>query len=191
LHVLVPLDKLSRDVSLASDRAGVAAVVVPAGLSIVVDIEERHGQALFGFVRRLGLSDPEAEDCVQETLLRLALQLASARPIDDAKGWIFRTGYRIAMDEHRLRRRLRGIVERLQPPPSIDLATTTDHEALWAEVDRLTKRQREVIYLRFRADLSFEQVSAVLGISSSAARSHCTHAVQTLRERLDWEGSHS
>jgi hypothetical protein len=30
-------------------------------------VEERNGQAMLGFVRRLGLDDEEAQDCVQDT----------------------------------------------------------------------------------------------------------------------------
>ena len=32
---------------------------------VVVDVEQRHGQALFGFVRRQGLTDERAHDAVQ------------------------------------------------------------------------------------------------------------------------------
>ena len=51
---------------------------------------------------------------------------------------------------------------------------------IWAEVDRLPERQRAVLYLRYRADLPFETVRRVLGITSSAARSHATQAVAAM-----------
>lgn len=184
--MLVPTERLSRmDTASVHPGQGASVVTVPADLSVVADVEAHHGQALFGFARRLGLNDAEAEDCVQETLLRLSIQLARGTRIDDLKGWVFRAGYRIAMDEHRLRRRLRLLLGRLPAPHSVDPATVSDHEALWAEVDRLTVRQRQVIYLRYRADLAFEQIAAVLGITSSAARSHATQALQALRAHID------
>ena len=48
----------------------------------------------------------------------------------------------------------------------------------------LTDRQRQVIYLRYQADLAFDEIGAVLGISASAARSHCTFGLSALRKRL-------
>ena len=60
----------------------------------------------------------------------------------------------------------------------------TDHVALWTLVDRSPTRQRQAIYLRYHADLSFVDVAHVIGITASAARSHATQAVATLREHL-------
>jgi DNA-directed RNA polymerase specialized sigma24 family protein len=40
------------------------------------------------------------------------------------------------------------------------------------------------VYLRYRSDLDFEEIGQVLGITSSAARSHATQATATLRARL-------
>ena len=60
---------------------------------------------------------------------------------------------------------------------------------MWAEVDRLPTRQREVLYLRYRSDLTFEAIGEVLGITSSAARSHATQAMATLRQRFPTGGA--
>ena len=46
--------------------------------AIVLDLERGEGQALFGFVRRLGLSDAQAADAVQDVLLRLWAELIQA-----------------------------------------------------------------------------------------------------------------
>jgi len=90
------------------------------------------------------------------------------------------------MDEHRLGRRVGRMVERLgsrSEPPSME-SRATDHVALWTQVDRSPTRQRQAIYLRYHADLSFDDVAHVMGITASAARSHATQAVATLREHL-------
>ena len=152
----------------------------------VEDLEARHGQALFGFVRRLGLSDEQAADSVQEVLLRLWAEIDKGVVIHDPKAWVFRSIYRLAMDEHRLRRRVSGLVALIggrsaRQEPEHDVA---DRIAVWTEVDRLPERQRHVLYLRYRADLPFDQIGDVLGMTASAARSHATQATATLRRRL-------
>jgi RNA polymerase sigma factor (sigma-70 family) len=58
---------------------------------------------------------------------------------------------------------------------------------VWGEVDRLPERQRAVLYLRYRADLTFDAIGGVLGITASAARSHASQAIRTLRLRLAGE----
>ena len=151
----------------------------------VVDLEVRHGQALFGFVRRQGLTDTEAEDAVQEVLVRLWLEIRAGRAVDNPRAWAYRSVYRIAMDSHRLHRRVAGLIQRLDARPSAAATRdATDQLAVWAEVDRLPVRQRQVLYLRYRADLSFEEIALTLGITASAARSHATQAMATLRRNL-------
>ena len=157
----------------------------PADPRIVSDLDARHGQGLLGFVRRQGLSDEQADDAVQEVLLRLWMELRRGVVIDNPKSWAYRAIYRLAMDEHRLRRRLAGLRNLLGSPvrePRVH--DISDRIAVWSEVDRLPVRQRQVIYLRYRSDLTFEEIGEVLGITSSAARSHASQATATLRGRL-------
>jgi DNA-directed RNA polymerase specialized sigma24 family protein len=151
----------------------------------LIELERDEGQALFGFALRLGLSETESQDAVQETLLRLWAQLRAGATIDRPRNWTFRTIYRIAMDQHRLRRRAVSLLDRIRlsarPGPAFEPGAAVD---VWPEVDRLTDRQRQVIYLRYQADLAFDEIGAVLGISASAARSHCTFGLSALRKRL-------
>ena len=153
--------------------------------AVILDLERREGQSLFGFALRLGLSDAEAQDAVQESFLRLWARMSAGTTIDDPRNWTFRTIYRVAMDEHRLRRRgsaLLGRIVRLSARPSAD--EPREPTDVWTEVDRLSDRQRQVVYLRYQADLAFDDIGAVLGISASAARSHATFAHAALRKIL-------
>jgi len=150
----------------------------------LIAFEREHGQALFGFARRLGLDDGEAMDVVQDMFLRLLRQLATGRPMSNTRGWAYQTTYRRAMDHHRARRRHLAVVERLQGPAQAPGVPTDDRIAVWSAVDGLPERQRAVIYLRYRADLPFEEIGTILGVTASAARSHAAQAMATLRREL-------
>jgi RNA polymerase sigma factor (sigma-70 family) len=60
---------------------------------------------------------------------------------------------------------------------------------VWAAVDTLPPRQRHVVYLHYAADLSFEEIAGIIGISPSAARTHSSRGMATLRQRLQDEVS--
>lgn len=170
---------------LAATDGGLRPGRSEAQAAIVEDLDARHGQRLFGFVRRLGLSDEQADDAVQEVLLRLWSELDTGTFIENPKGWAYRAIYRLAMDQHRLRRRLAALTEALGRAGSLgDTRDSSDRLAVWAEVDLLPPRQRQVLYLRYRADLSFAEIGDALGITASAARSHATQAMATLRSRF-------
>jgi len=153
----------------------------------VAGLADADVQALFGFVRRLGLRDEQADDAVQEVLVRLLEEQRRGVVIDNARAWAYRAIYRLAMDQHRLRTRIHALVAALgrRPPrTSVDVA---DRVAVWSEVDRLSLRQRQVIYLRYRSDLDFPEIAHALAITPSAARSHATQAIARLRSRLGSE----
>ena len=150
----------------------------------VARIHHGDAQALFGFVRRLGLTDDQADDAVQEVFARLLAEYGRNVAIVNPRAWAFRAVYRLAMDEHRLRRRLTALARRLERAERSKPVDDADRVAVWGEVDRLPRRQRQVIYLRYRGDLSYEEIAQVLGITPSAARSHSTQAVATLRRTL-------
>ncbi|MBI3751724.1 MAG: sigma-70 family RNA polymerase sigma factor [Chloroflexi bacterium] len=156
---------------------------------VLEDVHARSSQQLFGFARRLGLTDDEAAEVVQEALLRLWRTLRRGATIDDPRAWTFRTTYRLAMDRHRLRRRWAGFVEGLGGSDtarldSIPTSSPDELIAVWAEVNRLPPRQRQVLYLHYRADLTFEAIGRVLGLEASSARGHAARAIARLRDRL-------
>jgi RNA polymerase sigma factor (sigma-70 family) len=150
----------------------------------------RRAQEMFGFARRLGLSDEDASDAVQETMLRLWRELESGAAIDDPDAWAFRALYRLGMDSHRLRRRLTGLADRLRAAGDGrrqldgDPARRVETDIVWQAVDRLPQRQRAVLYLRYRSDLPYERIGLALGMSPGAARGHASTGLATLRRSL-------
>jgi RNA polymerase sigma-70 factor (ECF subfamily) len=157
------------------------AVGLPLAASAVADVHDRRGRELFGLCRRLGLDDDESNDAVQEAFLRMWAESKRGTIILDPDAWAFRVTYRLAMDHHRLGRGVRSLLDRMSavvPRPEPD---PTDRLAVWAEVDRLPPRQRAVIYLRYRADLPFERIAAVMGITANGARNDASAATAALR----------
>lgn len=151
---------------------------------IVEEVNGTSGQQLFGFARRLGLRDDEADDAVQEALLRLLRTVCDGTVLDSPIAWTFRTTYRLAMDRHRLRRRAEALFARITSADADPADTTDELLAVWSEVDRLPSRQRHILYLHYRADLTFEVIATILDIEPSSARSSATRGLARLRERL-------
>lgn len=182
---------------VGDDSAESARVVRGSAEKTVRAVYERRAQEMFGFARRLGLSDEDASDAVQECMARLMNELTRGTAIDDPEAWSFRVLYRVGMDSHRLRRRFEGLAERLSAAavwqragdgdPAARLDALLDADSVWQAVDRLPARQRAVLYLRYRADLQFERIALVLGISAGAARAHASVGLATLRRWLGEE----
>jgi RNA polymerase sigma factor (sigma-70 family) len=154
----------------------------------VVSLQADRGAELWGLARHLNLEPEEADDAVQETLLRLWSALRDGQAIERPDAWAFRTLYRLAMDKHRWRRRVRALAERIGAQPGhTSPYDHADRMAVWDAVESLPERQRLAIYLRYRADLPFEEIGQILGIAAPSARSHVSRALDALRAQLGEE----
>ena len=155
----------------------------------VTEHYERRGRELWGLARRLGATDEQAADVVQEAHLRLWRELSSGTYVEDIDAWVFRVAYRLVMDQHRLERRVRELVGRLSLGHLESMSHAVDDRlSLWPMVDRLPARERATLYLRYRADLSFEQIGEVMGITTASARTYASRGVERLRSTVGERG---
>lgn len=133
----------------------------------VVAAYEQHARILWEYARRLGRDHDGADDAVQEAFARLLHQAAARRP-DNIGGWLYRAIHNLVMDEHRRGRRIATRpVQDLGDHPSLDDPDAAERIAIWDAVDRLPARQREVIFLRYRAGLDFASIGSITGTGES------------------------
>jgi len=167
----------------------VGPLTATADAALLSELHELHGADLFDFARHLGLTDELAADALQETLLRLWRELQRGTLVENPLGWAYRTCYRLAMEQHRWRRRLARLLPRLAPASAAYAGPEADAErrAVWDAVDSLPPRQRHALYLHYAADLPFAEVAEILNISPSAARTHASRGLATLRSELTIE----
>jgi len=116
------------------------------------------------------LADMEsARDAVQDTFLKLWNQqekLCSIKP------WLYTTCRNRCIDILRKNRRIVSIDsaqlethESPSPRPDQSAAAHDQHSEILSHFEELSANQREVIRLRFDADLSYREISAITGLS--------------------------
>jgi len=155
---------------------------------LLPDLQAHHGSALYDFARHQGLTDEQAADAVQEALLRLWREMRRGTRIERPPAWLFRTVYHLAMAQHRWRRQLALLLPRIAPRHSGYAGPeASDRLSVWGAVDVLPVRQRQVLYLHYAADLPFDEVAGILGISGSAARTHASRGLAAVRIDLNRE----
>lgn len=129
----------------------------------------------------------EAEDLLQVALLRTARHWERAREAPAA--YAHRVLINLVNDRHR--RLSRRVIE--QPlddrhataRPVVDHAEpVADHDAIIRAVNLLAPRQREVVVLRFFADLSVSETAGAIGSSAGSVKTHTSRALERLRELL-------
>ncbi len=165
------------------------------------DLRERwmvvlpYRDRLLRVARRQALNAEDAEDCVQEALLRAV----AVEPFDATRieGWLVTVVRRLAVDQHRDRTRCRRAGTRAAmrelPEPAPDEVVLDAAEANWLRehVAGLAGRERDVLVHR-AAGMSPTEAARALGVSDKAANSAYTRARHHLqvvwRATLAWLG---
>ena len=129
----------------------------------------------------------EAEDLVQECLLKVARRWTRVRRMEQPQAYARRILVNLALDGARRRAQRRRELEPGTPPvlSAIDplQALETRAELLQA-LGQLHERQRAVLVLRYFNDLTEAQVADVLGCSPGTVKSSASRGLARLREAL-------
>ena len=128
-----------------------------------------------------------AEDVVQDCFI--AMHRAWWRLRDTSKALPYLRRAVINRSRSVLRRRV--VADRHLPLPAPPLPSAEDNAlagmeraSVPAALRALPPRQREVVVLRYYADLSEAQIAAAMGISKGAVKAHAARAKDTLRTLL-------
>ncbi len=145
-------------------------------------LDAHRDDVLRFLVAALGRHD--ADDAFQETFISALRAYPRLRPDSNLRGWVLTIAHRKALDVHRARGRnpvpIAEIGERTGRAP----AGTESPDDHWERVRALPPRQREVLTLRYAADLTHAEIARALGCSEEAARRAAADGLKTLREEL-------
>jgi RNA polymerase sigma-70 factor (ECF subfamily) len=129
-----------------------------------------------------------AEDAAQQAFAKAAVNLPRLRKPDQFGRWVAAICRNEARDLIRMRRAPQVDEE---PPMSVNEAgpePSEAGEAVKKALSRLPAEAKEVIFLRFYDGLSYEQISAALGISEQAINGRLRRAKRKLAQYLRRDG---
>jgi RNA polymerase sigma-70 factor (sigma-E family) len=136
-------------------------------------------RAAYRVAYRLSGSREDAADCAQEACARAYTDWRRLSSRGDVTPWVIRVSGNLAIDRWRKLQRARRI-------PAVDdvAAPNADRLDLARALDALPRRQREVIVLRYIADMSELAVANALGCSLGTVKTHASRALVALRRTL-------
>jgi RNA polymerase sigma factor (sigma-70 family) len=104
------------------------------------------------------------------------------------RAWLFGIARNAALDELRRRKRAAEApapVAASEPAPDEAAELAAQRDAVRVALHQLSPRDRELIALKYHADLSHAEIAAVLGVSPSNAGTLLHRAMTKLREAVD------
>jgi RNA polymerase sigma-70 factor (ECF subfamily) len=151
-------------------------------------LARRYAARAVGLARRITGNDADAEEVVQEALLRVWTNAPRWRPLASFRTWFYRVVLNLCLS----RRRRPGFMplDAAGDPP--DPAPAADTALAAAEADRqvaaaiaaLPDRQRAAIVLTYHEGLSNAEAAAILETSVSGLEALLVRAKRALRQQL-------
>jgi len=129
----------------------------------------------------LGCSVEDAQDLAQSTLLRCHVAWSKVQRADDRDAYVYQVLLNCLRDSRRRRWWGERPTERLPEEPVSDRSAEVDvADAVHRAMAGLSNAHREVVVLRYLADLSAQQTAGVLGVEVGTVKSRLSRALSRL-----------
>jgi len=173
----------------APDDAAIVRRVLDGDVEAYADLVARHRDRLWRYAFHILRDREDAEDAVQEALVRAYRALPRSEP-DRFGSWLFQ----ILVNRCRTIGGRRGRRERVQVADegALERAAVEDlserhawREAIAWALDRLSAEQREAFLLKYVEELSYEEMAEMTGDGVSALKMRVKRACDALRALLE------
>jgi RNA polymerase sigma-70 factor (sigma-E family) len=180
----------SRAVADAQPRAAASGAAAPGAARQAADealtlVYQAHYALLVRTAAVLVGDIATAEDVVQESFIAMHRAWWRLRDTSRALPYLRRS----VINKSRSVLRRRAVADRHLQPPALELPSALAgvlRSSVLAALNALPARQREVVILRYYADLSEAEIAVALGISRGAVKSHAARAKDSLRAVLGY-----
>ena len=160
------------------------------------DLVSRHERAMLAVARAYFASGADAEDAVQNALVKAFRSLGQLADGAKFAGWLMRITVNTCLDTLRARTDKQSLADfatsvQVYPrlgqdaPTPATLASRSERlERLRAAIGRLPEEQRVVVMLHYAEDMTYEQMAEYLQVPASTVQGRLHRAKQALRELL-------
>jgi len=147
-----------------------------------------HARSLYGTALRLTRNPQDAEDLLQETLLRAYRGFASYRPGTNVRAWLFTILHRVRTDVLRKRGRSPQTTELADDGPAVnpehESRLTAGNEDVQRALAEVPEVFRSALVLRDIEEFSYEEIAGILGVKVGTVMSRIHRGRAHLRRLL-------
>jgi len=174
------------------------ALPIPHTTTSTIDLAalvDTYSALLFRVAHSILRNRAEAEDVVQDVFVRVLEKRTSLPEVRDMRVWLVRIAWNRALDR---RQRIRpdqmddifaGTLVGRNLPADQAIDEQRRMKSVLQEMERLPKKERQVLLLAALEELSTAEMAAITGRSESAVRALLFRARTRLRERLNKGGN--
>ena len=153
------------------------------------ELMRRYQRTLFNVCARYLGNDRDADDVCQEVMLKVLYGLKNFEGKSKFKTWLYSITYNECITQYRKEKRKRRLLDALSLDP---LEEASEEQAPKQEenggLDRwlvhVNPIDREILVLRFVAELEFQEIADIMHMGLSATKMRYKRALDRLREKF-------
>ena len=158
-------------------------------------VETYQGQ-VYRLVLHMGLSPADAEEAAQEAFLAAWKGLPRFRGDSRFSTWLYQLATHAAIDLIRREKKHQNNTDiedavlvdgAASPQETVEKQETAD--TVQAALQALSPQAREILLLRYQAELGYEEIATVLGLPNGTVKSRINRAKAQLKETLLRQGN--
>lgn len=150
----------------------------------------RYSNKLYAVILRMVKNPEDAKDLVLECLIKAYSQLEKYENTGSFASWLYRLSINHCMDQFRKKRF--QLVELQEEPGQSNSAATPESEFLQKEryehleklLELLPQEDRMILLMKYTRDLSYEEISELVGQPISTVRNKIHRAKKKMRKQL-------
>ena len=154
-------------------------------------IVKNYSEKLYWHVRRFTVSHEDADDILQDVFIKVWAALPSFREESRLFTWLYRIATNEALNWNR-KAHVKAAMQFESLGKQLDDRIDSDpyfngdelQRELQKAINRLPARQKEVFMLRYFDELPYEDISEILGTSTSSLKASYHHAYEKIKDAL-------
>ena len=160
---------------------------------------QRHQNRIFAYILMIVKNRELADDLFQDTFIKVIKTLRSGRYNEEGKflQWVMRIAHNLIIDYFRKAKRIPVIdnsrnenfnifdtINMMDPSVEERMVTDQIHKDVRNLIELLPAEQKEVLYMRHYAEMSFKDISEVTNVSINTALGRMRYALINLRKLI-------
>ena len=153
------------------------------------ELMRRYQRTLFNVCARYLGSERDADDVCQEVMLKVLYGLKNFEGKSKFKTWLYSITYNECITQYRKERRKRRLLDALSLDPLEEAVEaqpvkTENSAGLDRWLVHVNPIDREILVLRFVAELEFQEIADIMHMGLSATKMRYKRALDRLREKF-------
>lgn len=155
------------------------------------DLYEISFDRLYHYGMKFTTDEGMVEDCIQELFIKLYKNHRTLPELENPLFYLFRSLKNLLIDAIQKKERLIYLFPqeisfhaKFIYKNSEEEVDENSKEKLEEVINLLSGRQKEAIYLRYQADMSYEEIGTILGINYQSVRNLIHRSIEKIRDEM-------